>query len=142
MIPKYLIINTNLMIYKYLIIKINLMIQQFNDIKKRWQKINDLKRFNDINKIYDKTILFLARSPTLSHLSASLQGITTIRAFGNQRTLEKEFDSLQNIHTSASYLNIALSRAFGFWLDSTCVLFIAAVVLSFVFTASSMSHIF
>jgi len=39
--------------------------------------------------------LVSARSPVFSHLNASLQGLTTIRAFGAQAVLEKEFDKLQ-----------------------------------------------
>ncbi|XP_048004907.1 ATP-binding cassette sub-family C member 4-like [Leguminivora glycinivorella] len=73
----------------------------------------------------------VTRSPVFSHLNASLQGITTIRAFGAQETLIREFDNHQDLHSSAWYLFIATSRAFGFWLDLVCVIYIAIVTLSF-----------
>lgn len=73
----------------------------------------------------------VTRSPVFSHLNASLQGITTIRAFGAQEALIREFDNHQDLHSSAWYLFIASSRAFGFWLDLVCVLYIAMVTLSF-----------
>ncbi|GBP23004.1 Probable multidrug resistance-associated protein lethal(2)03659 [Eumeta japonica] len=73
----------------------------------------------------------VTRSPVFSHLNASLQGITTIRAFGAQEALIREFDNHQDLHSSAWYLFIASSRAFGFWLDLVCVGYIAIVTLSF-----------
>nr|ASS36021.1 ABCC4 [Samia ricini] len=73
----------------------------------------------------------VTRSPVFSHLNASLQGITTIRAFGAQEALIREFDNHQDLHSSAWYLFIASSRAFGFWLDLVCVIYIAMVTLSF-----------
>ncbi|CAH2099847.1 unnamed protein product [Euphydryas editha] len=73
----------------------------------------------------------VTRSPVFSHLNASLQGITTIRAFGAQEALIREFDNHQDLHSSAWYLFIASSRAFGFWLDLVCVVYIAVVTLSF-----------
>lgn len=64
-------------------------------------------------------------------MSASLNGLTTIRSFGAQNILVKEFDKIQDLHSSSFYLFIATSRAFGFWLDLFCVIYIAAVTLSF-----------
>lgn len=72
-----------------------------------------------------------ARSPVFAHLSATLQGLPTIRAFGAEAILTKEFDNHQDLHSSAWYVFIASSRAFGFWLDVFCVLYIMLVTLSF-----------
>ncbi|KAK5640038.1 hypothetical protein RI129_010849 [Pyrocoelia pectoralis] len=46
------------------------------------------------------------RSPVLGHISATIQGLTTIRAF--------------DLNTSASYMFITTSRAFGYWTDIIC----------------------
>ncbi|PNF26824.1 hypothetical protein B7P43_G17385 [Cryptotermes secundus] len=73
----------------------------------------------------------ITRSPVFSHLSASLQGLTTIRIFGAQGLLEKEFDRLQDVHSTSHYLFLAANRAFGLWLDSICVVYIALVTFGF-----------
>jgi ATP-binding cassette, subfamily C (CFTR/MRP), member 4 len=64
-------------------------------------------------------------------LSATLQGLPTIRAFQAEAILTKEFDNHQDLHSSAWYLFIGSSRAFGFWLDIFCVIYIILVTLSF-----------
>lgn len=40
-----------------------------------------------------------ARSPVFSHLSSSLQGLCTIRAFRAQERLKKAFDAHQDLHS-------------------------------------------
>ncbi|XP_025833020.1 probable multidrug resistance-associated protein lethal(2)03659 [Agrilus planipennis] len=73
----------------------------------------------------------VTRSPVFTHLNASLQGLTTIRAFRAEEILRKEFDRHQNLHSASWYLFLACSRAFGYWLDLVCVLYIASVTFSF-----------
>lgn len=76
--------------------------------------------------------LFLsARSPVFTHLSATLMGLSTVRAFDAQEILIKEFDALQDIHTATWFMFLATSSAFGFFLDIMSVGFVAFVTFSF-----------
>ncbi|XP_053594500.1 probable multidrug resistance-associated protein lethal(2)03659 [Microplitis demolitor] len=73
----------------------------------------------------------ITRSPVFNHLGATLQGLPTIRSFNAEEILTKEFDHHQDLHSSAWYIYIASSRAFGFWLDIFCLIYIACVTMSF-----------
>lgn len=75
----------------------------------------------------------VCRSPVFSHLSASLSGLSTIRARGLQDLVIKEFDNLQDVHSGAWHLTKALNYAFGLWLDMVSCGFLTAVTFSFVF---------
>ncbi|XP_022166663.1 probable multidrug resistance-associated protein lethal(2)03659 isoform X3 [Myzus persicae] len=74
----------------------------------------------------------ITRSPVFTHLNATLQGLTTIRAFEAEQILTTEFDNHQDLHSSAWYLFLALSRGFAFWLDIICLVYVSAVTFSFV----------
>lgn len=64
-------------------------------------------------------------------MNASLQGLTTIRAFKAEHILEEEFDNHQDLHSSVYYLYMICTRAFGFCLDFICVIYIGLVTFSF-----------
>ncbi|XP_060873208.1 ATP-binding cassette sub-family C member 4-like isoform X2 [Metopolophium dirhodum] len=73
----------------------------------------------------------VTRSPVFAHFNASLQGLTTIRAYGAEKILSNEFDYHQDLHSSAWYIFICSSRAFGLWLDIVCFIYISIVTFSF-----------
>lgn len=75
--------------------------------------------------------LLLARSPVFSHLNATLQGLPTIRSNTAEMILVSEFDKYQDVHSSAWFMFISTSRAFGFWLDLICSIYIGLVTFSF-----------
>lgn len=80
----------------------------------------------------------ITRSPVFSHIGASLNGLSTIRAFDAQEILIKEFDAHQDIHSAAWYMFITTSTAFGFALDLMCLVFIFIVVFYFVLFDSNV----
>ncbi|KAG7295682.1 hypothetical protein JYU34_021965 [Plutella xylostella] len=79
-----------------------------------------------------KRIEAIARSQSLNHAAATVNGLTTIRSAGHQqRTLAQEFDKLQDLHSSSWSLVLVTNRAFGFWMDMACCAYLAVVGYSF-----------
>ncbi|XP_040924767.1 ATP-binding cassette sub-family C member 4-like isoform X13 [Betta splendens] len=64
------------------------------------------------------------RSPVFSHLSVSLQGLSTIRAFRVQQRFQHMFDEYQDRHSEAWFLFLTTSRWFAVRLDGICSVFI------------------
>lgn len=71
------------------------------------------------------------RSPIYNHANATLQGLTTIRAFKAQDVLCSEFNAFQNFNSSAWYLYYSLANSFAFTLEMVCLCYLAAVLFSF-----------
>ncbi|XP_076243243.1 ATP-binding cassette sub-family C member 4 [Calliopsis andreniformis] len=81
----------------------------------------------------------MTRSPVFTHLNATLNGLTTIRAYCAQEILKREFDKLQDVHTSTFYMYVVASTAFGFSLDIFCFVFTSLVTFSFLILEQSFS---
>lgn len=71
---------------------------------------------------------FVAKSPVFTHLAASLNGLSTVRAYKAERILEKEFDHHQDIHSACWFQYISSTVAFGLSLDLMCFVFITSIV--------------
>lgn len=73
----------------------------------------------------------LDRSPVFTHVSVTLDGLSTIRAFNAEKILIEEFDNHQDTHTACWYAFISSSCAFGFALDAMCFVLVFVVIFSF-----------
>lgn len=63
-----------------------------------------------------------------------MNGLTTIRSSGSHvlELLQKQFDDLQDVHTGAWYMTIAVPASFGLYLDIVAIIFVACVCFSFI----------
>uniref|UniRef100_A0AAR5P3C7 Multidrug resistance-associated protein 4-like n=1 Tax=Dendroctonus ponderosae TaxID=77166 RepID=A0AAR5P3C7_DENPD len=85
-----------------------------------------LKSGQDIKRLEGAT-----RAPVFSHVSASLYGLPTIRAFKAQSLIIEEFDALQDQHTGTWFLFGATSESLGFYLDVISTIFLAFTTFQF-----------
>lgn len=65
------------------------------------------------------------------HLGATLQGLTTIRAFKAEKIVTTDFDDHQDLHTSTWFIFISTSRAFGFYIEIFCLIYVAIITVTF-----------
>ncbi|XP_038050161.1 multidrug resistance-associated protein 4-like [Patiria miniata] len=77
----------------------------------------------------------IARSPIFSHLSATLSGLSTVRAFKAQQRFTADFDRFLDGHTRAWSLFLASSRWIGLQLDFLSIFFISGVSFSSIMAA-------
>ena len=78
-----------------------------------------------------------ARSPVYSHISATIQGLSSIRAFHEENKVLNKFHFYQNEHTKAWYMKIVTSRWFGMRIDLIGSSFLTIITLSSIPLADS-----
>ncbi|XP_014467791.1 PREDICTED: multidrug resistance-associated protein 4-like [Dinoponera quadriceps] len=81
----------------------------------------------------------MTRSPVFTHISATLNGLPTIRAYHIQSILKEEFDKLQDLHTSSVYMYILTSTAFAFCLDVFCLVLVTVAIFTFLLMKDSFT---
>lgn len=103
----------------------------------------NIKRLEGISKCFYSNFKFshfiftchlfcVGRSPVLTHLSVSLSGLSTIRAFKAEQILIEEFDNHLDVHSACWYSYISTSSAFGFSLDVMCFILVFVIIFSFI----------
>ena len=72
--------------------------------------------------------LYTARSPLYSHISATIQGLSTIRAYKEQTNFLNKLHFYQNEHSKGWYIKISSFRWFGMRMDWIGSVFLIAVI--------------
>ncbi|XP_063633563.1 ATP-binding cassette subfamily C member 4-like [Cydia splendana] len=85
-----------------------------------------------------KRVEGVTRSPVFSHVSASMAGLTTVRACGAQVMLQRHFDDKQDVHTAAWYLTLVTNTAFSIWLSLISASYVVVVAYTFLFLSNSV----
>ena len=81
-----------------------------------------------------KRLESVARSPLYSHISLTLQGLSTIRALGIEERMTQDLHYFQNEHSRAWYYYICGERWFGSRIDFLCALTIVFGIFSAFFS--------
>uniref|UniRef100_A0A8C2XI91 Multidrug resistance-associated protein 4 n=1 Tax=Cyclopterus lumpus TaxID=8103 RepID=A0A8C2XI91_CYCLU len=92
-----------------------------------------LQTSRDIKRLESTT-----RSPVFSHLSSSLQGLRTIRAFKVQQRFQQTFDEYQDLHSEAWFLFLTTSRWFAVRLDGICSIFVTIITFGCLYLRDGM----
>ncbi|CRK89767.1 CLUMA_CG003444, isoform A [Clunio marinus] len=113
----------------------------------------DLKRLEGSSKLIRisigiksfKLLPATAKTPVFSHITSTLKGISTVRAFKAGQRLTIEFDDLQDVHSGVWQILMSVNAAFGLWLDIVSCGFVACICFSFIGlnekTATSSSNV-
>ncbi|XP_053420105.1 ATP-binding cassette sub-family C member 4-like isoform X7 [Nycticebus coucang] len=92
-----------------------------------------LETSRDVKRLESAT-----RSPVFSHLSSSLQGLWTIRAYKAEERLQELFDAHQDLHSEAWFLFLTTSRWFAVRLDAICTIFVIALAFGCLLLAKTL----
>nr|KAF6372757.1 ATP binding cassette subfamily C member 4 [Pipistrellus kuhlii] len=92
-----------------------------------------LETSRDVKRLESTT-----RSPVFSHLSSSLQGLWTIRAYRAEERFQELFDAHQDLHSEAWFLFLTTSRWFAVRLDAICAIFVTVVAFGSLILANTL----
>ncbi|XP_045834036.1 ATP-binding cassette sub-family C member 4 isoform X2 [Meles meles] len=92
-----------------------------------------LETSRDVKRLESTT-----RSPVFSHLSSSLQGLWTIRAYKAEERFQELFDAHQDLHSEAWFLFLTTSRWFAVRLDAICAIFVIIVAFGSLILATTV----
>nr|XP_054302515.1 ATP-binding cassette sub-family C member 4 isoform X3 [Pongo pygmaeus]XP_054385521.1 ATP-binding cassette sub-family C member 4 isoform X4 [Pongo abelii] len=92
-----------------------------------------LETSRDVKRLESTT-----RSPVFSHLSSSLQGLWTIRAYKAEERCQELFDAHQDLHSEAWFLFLTTSRWFAVRLDAICAMFVIIVAFGSLILAKTL----
>ncbi|XP_016079635.1 PREDICTED: multidrug resistance-associated protein 4 [Miniopterus natalensis] len=92
-----------------------------------------LETSRDVKRLESTT-----RSPVFSHLSSSLQGLWTIRAYKTEERFQELFDAHQDLHSEAWFLFLTTSRWFAVRLDAICAMFVIVVAFGSLILAKTL----
>ncbi|XP_051562502.1 multidrug resistance-associated protein 4 [Myxocyprinus asiaticus] len=92
-----------------------------------------LRTSRDVKRLESTT-----RSPVFSHLSSSLQGLWTIRAFKAVERFQQMFDAHQDLHSEAWFLFLTTSRWLAVRLDGMCSVFVSITAFGCLLLKDSM----
>ena len=87
-------------------------------------------------------MIVLARSPVYSHVSTTLNGLSSIRAFGTQNEFEEQFYRYQDDHSATWFIFLCAARALGLLMDWLFICYIVIItVVIMTFNESKTYHI-
>nr|XP_045001464.1 ATP-binding cassette sub-family C member 4 [Jaculus jaculus] len=92
-----------------------------------------LETSRDVKRLESTT-----RSPVFSHLSSSLQGLWTIRAYKAEERCQELFDAHQDLHSEAWFLFLTTSRWFAVRLDAICAIFVIVIAFGSLILAKTL----
>ena len=79
----------------------------------------------------------IARSPLFSHISSTIQGLSTIRSYKEEEKFYQNFFMYQDEHTRGWHTYITTNRWFGMRIDVISAIFLVFVVFGAIPLADS-----
>jgi len=86
-----------------------------------------------------KRIDNVTRSPIYSHITATMQGLVSIRAYRHQNEFRNDFSKYTDTNTNAMFLYFGTTRWFSLYYDFLCIVGVVAVSVAALLLADSIS---